>query len=113
MLRADPGLTIPGKFRDIGVDPYSGKASPVPADVVSCAQLATIPVLGRCPAGATAAKYVAGAYSPYSVLGGMSTTGITWPAANVPAARLGALGVDAVNVGTDGSTAAIEQQDPA
>ena len=71
VLRADPELTIPGKFHDIGVDPYSGKASPVPADVVSCAQLATMPVLGHCPAGATAAKFVAGAYSPYSVLGGI------------------------------------------
>ena len=28
VLRADPGLTIPGKFHDIGVDPDSGKASP-------------------------------------------------------------------------------------
>jgi hypothetical protein len=108
VLRADPGLTIPGTFHDFGVDPNSGKASPVPADVVACAQLAAMPVLGRCPAGATAAKFVAGAYSPYSVLGGMSTAGITWPAANVPAARLGTLGVDAVNVGTNGSTAAIE-----
>jgi len=109
VLRADPTLTIPGKFHDFGVNPNSGKASPVPADVVSCAQLATMPVLGRCPAGATVAKFVAGSYSPYSVLGGMSTTGITWPAANVSGARLDALGVDAINVGTNGSTAAIEQ----
>ena len=36
-------------------------------------------------------------------------TGITWKAANVPAARLNTLGVDAINVGTDGTTAAIEQ----
>ena len=31
--------------------------SPVPAGVVSCAQLATVPALGRCPAGATAAAF--------------------------------------------------------
>ena len=36
-------------------------------------------------------------------------TGFTWPAANVPAARLDTLGVDAVNVETDGTTAAILQ----
>jgi predicted lysophospholipase L1 biosynthesis ABC-type transport system permease subunit len=34
---------------------------------------------------------------------------ITWPAANVPATRLDTLGVDAINVATDGSTSAIEQ----
>jgi predicted lysophospholipase L1 biosynthesis ABC-type transport system permease subunit len=38
-----------------------------------------------------------------------NTTGITWKAANVPAARLNTLGVDAITVGTDGSLPAIEQ----
>jgi hypothetical protein len=79
----------------------------VPAGVVSCAQLAAVPALGRCPAGASAA-----AFPEYGFDGLPSGTGpadITWPAANVPAARLDTLGVDAINVATNGSTAAVEQ----
>jgi hypothetical protein len=109
VLRVDPKLTIPGKFHNLGVDPSSGKATPVPADVVSCAQLATMPALGRCPAGATAAAFPAGAFGTYGPLDGTDVSGITWPAANVPAAHLDTLGVDVIHVGTDGSTAAIEQ----
>jgi predicted lysophospholipase L1 biosynthesis ABC-type transport system permease subunit len=40
---------------------------------------------------------------------GTDATTITWPAANVPAPRLDTLGVDAINVGTNGSTQAVEQ----
>jgi hypothetical protein len=40
---------------------------------------------------------------------GVNTTGITWPAVNVPASRLDALGVEGINVGTDGTTTAVEQ----
>jgi hypothetical protein len=105
----DPELTIPGKFHNFGVDPRSGQATPVPADVVSCAQLATVPALGRCAAGATAAAFPAGASGIYGPLDGTDISRITWPTANVPAAHLDTLGVDVIQVGTDGSTAAIEQ----
>ena len=108
VIRMDPGLTIPGRFDDIGSD-GNGKFSPVPASVVSCAQLATVPALGRCPAGATTAAYPAGGFSANGLGGNIGATGITWPAANVPVARLDTLAVDSVNVGTDGSVAAIEQ----
>ena len=101
MVRADPGLTIPGTFHDLGVSPL-GTISPVPAGVVSCAQLAAVPALGRCPAGATAAAFPADGFN--GPLFGTDATTITWPAANVPAARLDTLGVDAINVGTDGTT---------
>jgi hypothetical protein len=47
------------------------------------------------------------------VLGLRDTAGATWPAANVPAARLDTLGVDSVIVGTDGTTAAIKGGDRA
>ena len=106
VVRADPGLTIPGTFHDLGVSPL-GTVSPVPAGVVSCAQLAAVPALGRCPAGATAAAFPADGFN--GPLFGTDATTITWPAANVPAARLDTLGVDAVNVGTDGATPAVEQ----
>jgi hypothetical protein len=106
VVRAVPGLTIPGTFHDLGVNPF-GPVSPVPAGVVACAQLATVPALGRCPAGATAAAFPADGFN--GPLSGTDATTITWPAANVPATRLDTLGVDAINVGTDGSTPAVEQ----
>ena len=56
VVRADPRLTIPGTFHNLGTGPGVAP-SPVSAGVVSCAQLATVPALGRCPAGATAAAF--------------------------------------------------------
>ena len=106
VVRAIPGLTIPGTFHDLGVSPL-GAISPVPAGVVSCAQLAAVPALGRCPAGATAAAFPADGFR--GPLSGIDATTITWPAANLPAARLNTLGVDAINVRTDGTTPAVEQ----
>jgi len=107
VVRADPGLTIPGRFHDLGVNGITGQVSPVPAGVVSCAQLATLPALGRCPAGAMAAAVPADGFN--GPLSGIDATTLTWPAANVPAARLATLGVDAIDVGTNGSTPAVEE----
>jgi hypothetical protein len=107
VVRADRGLAIPGGFHNLGAN-FSGGPSEVPAGVVSCAQLATVPALGRCPAGATAAAYPAAGFSG-PLLGLNKTAGITWPAANVPASGLDRLGVDAINVATDGSGPTVEQ----
>ena len=62
VVRADPGLTLPLAFHGFGVDP-DGNASPVTAGVVSCPQLASVPALGRCPAGATAAAFPADGFN--------------------------------------------------
>jgi hypothetical protein len=106
VVRADPRLTIPGTFHNLGAGPGIAP-SPVPAGVVSCAQLAAVPALGRCPAGATAAAFpVDGFDGPVDA---RTSAGITWPAVNVPASRLDSLGVDAINVGTNGSEPAVEQ----
>jgi hypothetical protein len=105
VVRADPQLTIPASFHSL--DANQGITGPVPAGVVSCAQLAAVPALGRCPAGATAAAFPEDGFN--GPLFGRDATAITWPAANVPAARLDALGVDAINVATDGTTSAVEQ----
>ena len=105
VVRADPGLTIPAAFHNLGANP--GSTGPVPAGVVSCAQLATVPALGRCPAGATAAAFPADGFG--GPLYGVDATGITWPAANARAARLDSLDVDAINVATNGSVPAVEQ----
>jgi hypothetical protein len=101
VVRADPRLTIPASFRDLG------STGPVPAGVISCAQLAAVPALGRCPAGAPTAAFPSDGFN--GPLFGIDATMITWPAANVPAARLDALGVDAINVATNGSGPAVEQ----
>ena len=106
VVRADPGLTIPGTFHNLGTFPGNAP-SPVAAGVISCAQLATVPALGRCPAGATAAAFpIDGFAGPVDPTG---SAGITWPAVNVSASRLDSLGVDAINVGTNGSVSAVEQ----
>jgi hypothetical protein len=106
VVRADPQLTVPGSLLGAG---QAAPQGPVPAGVVSCAQLATVPALGRCPAGATAAAFPEGGFGPGAPLFAVNTTGITWPAANVSASRLVTLGVDGINVGTDGITSAVEQ----
>ncbi len=103
VVRADPRLTIPGTLHNLGL----GSNGPVPAGVVSCAQLAAVPALGRCPAGAAAAAFPSDGFN--GPLFGTDATTITWPAANVPAARLDALGVDAINVATNGSVPTVEQ----
>jgi len=108
VLRVDPALTIPGTFHDLNLN-RSGKGIPIPADVVLCGQLATVPVLGRCPAAATAAAIPAGVLGPDGLLGNQGTSGFTWPAVTISAARLDTLGVDAIGAQTDGTTAAIEQ----
>jgi hypothetical protein len=109
VVRADPQLTIPATFHNLGANQLGsgGSSGPVPAGVVSCAQLAAVPALGRCPAGATAAAFPADGFN--DPLFGVDTTGITWPAANVPVTQLDSLGVDAINVATNGTVPAVEQ----
>jgi hypothetical protein len=106
VVRADPKLTIPGTFHNLGTGPGVAP-SPVSAGVVSCAQLAAVPALGRCPAGATAAAFPEDGFD--GPLDASTSAGITWPAVSVPASRLDSLGVDAINVGTNGSVPAVEQ----
>jgi len=106
VVRAVPRLTISAAFHGLGAN-FGGPPVPVPAGVVSCAQLAEVPALGRCPAGATTAAFPSDGFN--GPLFGRDATTITWPAANVPLARLGTLGVDAINVATNGTTPTVEQ----
>jgi FtsX-like permease family len=109
VVRAEPKLTIPGTYFGPNASQY-GPPTPVAAGVVSCAQLATVPALGRCPAGASAAAFPLDAFGPAGPLGGVQNPGaITWPAVNLAAGRLGSLGVDAINVATNGTPSALEQ----
>jgi hypothetical protein len=105
VVRADPQLTIPGTFHSL--DANQGITGPIPAGVVSCTQLAAVPAMGHCPAGATTAAFPSDGFN--GPLFGTDATTITWPAANIPATRLDTLGVDAINVATNGTTSAVEQ----
>jgi hypothetical protein len=95
-VRADPGLTITNPQLQI---------QGFPAAVVSCGQLASDPGLGRCPAGAAAAKVPAS----LTDIGGGNLAEFTWPAADVPARRLDSLPLASLDVATNGSQPAIEQ----
>ena len=109
VVRADPGLTIPGAFHGFGANADGSVDRRVPAGVVSCAQLAIVPALGRCPAGATAAAFPADGFNGPLSFNNADISTFTWPAVNLRDAPLDGLGVDAINVGTDGSTPAVEQ----
>ena len=106
VVRAVPRLTISAAFHGLGAN-FGSPPVPVPAGVVSCAQLADVPALGRCPAGATTAAFPSDGFN--GPLFGTDATTIIWPAVNVPATRLDALGVDAINVATNGTTRTVEQ----
>jgi hypothetical protein len=95
-VRADPGLSITSTRL---------RVSGVPAGLVSCAQLASNPGLGRCPAGAAVAEFAASLTDSV----GPPLADITWPAADVPAQRLDSLPLGSLYVATNGSRPAIEQ----
>jgi hypothetical protein len=93
------GLTIPATV--LGLPERFGH---IPAGLVSCAQLASIPSLGHCPAGAAAATFPADGVFEIA-----SRAGITWPAADISASQLDRLPVLAINVATSGTVPAIER----
>jgi hypothetical protein len=106
-VRADPGLTITSSQAQIQGFPAAsqGQIQGFPAAVVSCAQLASTPGLGRCPAGAAAAKVSASLTN----FGSGSLADLTWPAADIPAGRLDSLPLGSLEVATNGSQPVIEQ----
>ena len=108
-VRADGGSTLPRALLGGSVAGFPSaykETGPVSAGVVSCSQLARVPGLGRCPAGAAAVSFpeFLDAAPPAK-----SLEKITWPAANVPARELGGRGLDSIDIATDGSRSAIEQ----
>jgi hypothetical protein len=108
-VRADGKSTLPRALLGgsaAGFPSAWQETGPVPAGLVSCAQLDRVSGLGRCPAGAAAVSFpeFLDAAPPAKSLGS-----ITWPAANVPARQLGGLGLDSIDIATDGSQSAVEQ----
>jgi hypothetical protein len=96
--------------RNVLVDRFEYRASTghgsippgFPAAVVSCAQLASTPALGRCPARTAAAKV-----SPFLTSGHFADrnlAGITWPAADIPPNRLASLPLYSLDLATPTSS---------
>ena len=77
-------------------------------DFVSCAQLAKMPALGRCPAGAQTV-IITPDYGGAIVERSASMSDTTWTAAQLSTAQLQNLAIDTIDVGTDGSAAAVER----
>jgi hypothetical protein len=106
-LHAIPGVRAVVTVHAQPSTDLSPNATPFPAPpnaVVSCADLARIPVLGHCAAGAQTAQI-----DPYLTSTKFAPAGNLWPAATVPASGLAALPVHTLLVGTDGSGAAVEE----
>ena len=108
-VRADGTPTLPRALLGGSVAGFPSawqETGPVPAGLVSCAQLDRVPGLGRCPTGAAAVSFpkFLDAAPPAKSLGK-----ITWPAADIPARQLGGLGLDSIDVATNGSQSAVEQ----
>jgi hypothetical protein len=82
----------------------AGGGRVLPTALVSCAQLASVPALGRCPAGAEVAQFPA-----FENTYPRPIAGITWPAAGVPASRLDGLPLYGIDVPTNGSAQAVER----
>ena len=91
---ATPGTRIMREYRE-------------PGGLASCADLARVPALGRCPPGAAAVLMPASGFVWDANAPRPDT--MVWPAAAISPDRLAALPVVTIAVGTDGSTAAFEQ----
>ncbi|HEV2451555.1 MAG TPA: FtsX-like permease family protein [Streptosporangiaceae bacterium] len=101
LIHTDPlGITIPDA--KLGLP---SSLAPMPAGLISCAQLSRFPLLGRCPAGAQAAGIPPAGIVDWQ----RSQASTVWPAAAITAQRLERLPVQAIFVGTNGSTQAIER----
>jgi FtsX-like permease family protein len=107
-VRSISGVTGVAVIHDATGPQQEGLLGPI-EQVVSCADLATVPALGHCPPGA-ATVMISPDYGGGSGLQrqrSMSET--TWPAASVSTSQLQQLPIDSIVVGTDGSAAALEQ----
>jgi hypothetical protein len=108
-VRSDGASTLPRALLGGSIAGFPSayqETGPVPAGVVPCSELARVPGLGRCPAGAAAVwfpKFLDTAPPAKSL------AKITWPAADVPVGELAGRGVDSIDIVTDGSRSAVEQ----
>jgi hypothetical protein len=79
------------------------------AGFVSCAELARTPALGRCAPGTSVATIEPSGYQGNGLTQRTTLADQTWPDAGIGAGRLTGLPVEAVVVGTNGTSRAIEE----
>jgi len=91
-------------------DPYVSQSgySAALKGLVSCAQLAHTPALGHCAPGADVAT-ITGNLGGGQLTSKSTVAETVWPAAAISPERLPSLPVEAIVVGTNGSSAAIER----
>jgi hypothetical protein len=113
-IRGVEGVTVlyrpstPATLTDVPGRPPGVSGVFGPPTVVSCAQLARTPSLGRCPDGADTVT-IRPTFSGSVIEGAPSQADVVWPAADVSSDELQRLPVDTIVVANDGSTQAIEQ----
>jgi hypothetical protein len=84
------------------------RAAGLAPQVISCADLASVPALGHCPPG-TATVTINADYGAFGLTRGTPMRDRTWPAAGISVNQLQRLPIDTIIVGTDGSAAALER----
>ena len=87
------------------IDGPDGQA---PERVVSCGDLAAVPLLGQCPVGAAAVE-IQPQFGTAVVDKVVSQADVVWPAADMSAIDLEQLPIEIIVVDDDGSSAAVEQ----
>jgi hypothetical protein len=107
-LRAIPGVEA---VAAIHVDPSqpNGPGTGPPDGLISCADLAGIPALGRCQPGSTSAVVPVTGPDAGVTSHGRALANRAYRPAAIPGDRLAALPVATLDVRTDGSVAAIEK----
>jgi hypothetical protein len=105
-LTAVPGVRgwVPLHTNPLGTEVPVGPFS-MDADLVACRDLAAVPDLGDCAAGAEVVSVPPG----FTAVDLTSWQGTRWTAAPITAAEVDALPVDGLVVGTDGSRSAVER----
>ncbi|MFI6848116.1 FtsX-like permease family protein [Kitasatospora sp. NPDC050467] len=105
-LRAVPGFhgLALGHDNPQGLGALPGERPGFSPSLVLCTELAQVPVVGRCPAGASVVGI-----PQWGFMSLRSTSGFEWPAAPVSAEEAAMLPVRSIYVTTDGSAAAKEQ----
>jgi hypothetical protein len=106
-VRAVPGVrgvsVVHANPGGIDAKPMPGGPPMVPA-LVSCADLAQIPMVGHCPSGTGVAAVDLHAFTSL-----VSQSAQQWPAAAISPAAVARLPVQSLYVATDGSTPAMER----
>jgi FtsX-like permease family protein len=107
-LRSISGVTGVAVIHDATGPQQAGSVGPI-EQVVSCADLATVPALGHCPPGAATVMISPEYGGGFGLQRQTSMSQTTWPAADVSVSRLQQLPIDTIIAGTDGSAAALER----